>query len=122
MDLNAYLNKHLIICGGIRIQKFIYSDLIVDNPEEFIFLLSKTNYYISHICWWDYVRVGTISAIGYGGTRDPRDSNYYFAETDLCRNFGSVTTIEEYYNYLFKIKEIYSNYSIFPAFDIKKKE
>ncbi len=120
MSLNLYLTNHLIVQCGIPSSEFICSEAIVENPDELISAVRQTNYYISHVRWWDYVKIGDVSPIGYGGTRDPRNPNYYFAETDICRDFDTATTDKEYRDYLLQVKEKYSGYNILPAFDVKK--
>jgi len=122
MLFNEYLDRHLIVQIGIRSPEYVCAEAIVDNPDELISIIEGTAYYISHIRWWDHVKIGVVSPIGYGGTRNPRDYDYYFAETDICKDFDISTTLDEYRDYLAQVKGRYIDYSIYPAFDIKEKK
>lgn len=121
MNFSIFLSNHVIVQAGVQLPDYICTELIVDNPNELISLVQKSEYYISHICWWDYVKIGYSSSLGYGGRRNPREPDYYFAETDICRDFEMTATANEYYDYLVKVKNKFSCFNIFPAFDIKKK-
>ena len=117
-----YLNKHVIVKIGVTPSEFMCTELIVDDPVEFIATVFKTENFISSIQWWDRVLICDGSELGYGGARDPRaPKEYYFAETDIGCEFGENTSEAEYYEYLNKIKQLFDNYDLYPAFDIMKR-
>ena len=120
MEMHTYLKKHLIVQNCLDSPNYLCLEAIFDNPEELISILSQTEYHICHISWWDYVSLADTSSIGYGGVRDPNNPMFYFAETDICRDFDCSTTSEEYLDYLLHVKSMYPNHTIFPAFDIKR--
>ena len=122
MDIVEFLAEHLIIQSRISSQNYCFLEAIFDNPEDVIILLQKSKYHICHISWWDYVKIGDSSPIGYGGMRDPKNPKYYFAETDICQDFIASTSSEEYCDYFLRIKEMYPNLVLFPSFDIVQKE
>ena len=122
MEVIDSLADHLIIQSSIPSQRYIFLEAIFDNPEDIINMLPKSKYHICHICWWHHLRIGEISQIGYGGTRDPKNPKYYFAETDICQDFCLDTSDEEYQNHFLRVKELYPNLALFPSFDIILKE
>lgn len=119
MNLNSFFLKHSVVSVGIPIPgKIEFSDVIVDSTDGLISLLGE-HYYISQITWWDRVLISEGSKIGYGGPRDPRDPNkYFFAETDICRQFNSDTQPFEYDNYINEVRDKYTQYDLYPSFDI----
>ena len=115
-----YLNIHMIVKIGITPSEYVCTELIVDDPFEFIAMIFKTKNYISSIQWWDRVLIHNGSKLGYGGVRDPRAADkYFFAETDICCDFSENTLETEYYEYLNKTKRLFDNYELYPAFDVK---
>jgi len=124
MDISQYIKKHMITYIGTGIMEpvvdeYLATEIILDDSQEFIGEITKSNYYISLIRWWDRIPVNTSSSIGYGGPLDPRDpDNFYFAETYIEKSFGKSTTNTEYVQYLEMIKEQHSGHDIYPAFDI----
>ena len=119
MDLNDYLKNHIIVSiGKIVSENYLMVETIVDNPIELVNIALKHGYYITEIRWWDRNSILNDSQIGYGGTLDPRNPNYYFAETDIFMEFNDKTTLKEYIYYLEKTKNQYFSYDIYPAFDI----
>ena len=123
MNLLDYIRKHTIISiGKLENNDCIIVEMISDNPKQLIEVILNNNCYISEIRWWDRASLSTKSRIGYGGTCDPRDpKKYYFAETDICNSFGPTTTLFEYINYLDNVRALYSEYDIYPAFDVYRK-
>ena len=115
-----HIKEHAIVCiGKIEDGNNKMVEVIPQNPKNFLEEVIRTGCYISEIRWWDRTLISTGSKIGYGGPRDPRDpQNYYFAETDICASFVSTTTFSEYAEYLDRIKEQYSAFDIYPAFDV----
>ena len=119
MNITTYSKHHMIVDIGTA----LHAELIVDDPNGFIDVSSKSAYYISSIRWWDRVSIENGSLIGYGGPRDPRDPNsYYFAETDLCKTFSLKTTLQEYYEYINYIRQKFSDYDLYPAFEVKLRD
>lgn len=120
MKIDDYIIKHTITKIGVSLPNYIICEVIVDDPFELIPVVKNNNCYISQIGWWEHSEITTGSTIGYGGPRDPRSPEmYYFAETDICRNFNSNTKEEEYYEYLDQIIDSYPHHNLVPAFDIK---
>lgn len=121
MTVGTYLSNHEVVQIGTPPIGYICCDAIVDNPDELVAVVHNTEYYISRIQWWDYTRIGCASPIGYGGVADPNNPGYYFAETDILKEFDSSTTTMGYRNYIAEIKASYQQYNIFPSFDIKRR-
>lgn len=122
MTIETYLSNHKIIQIGIPLVDHICCDIIVDNTDELISFVADTEYYISHIRWWDHTKIGFASPIGYGGAEDPNNPGYYFAETDISKAFDSCTTAKEYRSYIAEIKTKFPHCCVFPAFDIKRRK
>lgn len=120
MKLNEYLKENTILKVGYS-SEYIVCEVIVKNPIELISIVSKEECYISEIRWWHRAKMSMGSDIGYGGPRDPDDSDYFFAETDISKKFDSNSQAEEYYNYIEGTKVKYAQYDLLPAFDIKHK-
>ena len=118
--LDDYLKEHTIVKIGSPVLNYVSCETIVDNPAELISIVLQNNCYISEIRWWDRVKITSGSIIGYGGPRDPRSPySYFFAETDICKTFNIYAQEKEYSEYLSCIKNLYSKFDLFPAFDIK---
>ncbi len=117
MTLDKYFMAHKIIgigCGN--------TDIIVDNPFDFVDDIASMQYYITEILWWERIEVCNSSkSIGHGGPRDPRDKSFYFSETDLCKKFSceSSSQIKDYLNSVYLE---YSQVCLYPSFSIKKKQ
>ena len=123
MNLLNYLREHTIVSIGKSVDdECVIVEMISDNPKQVIKKILDNDCYISEIRWWDRALLSKKSKIGYGGTCDPREpKKYYFAETDICNSFGPQTTLFEYINYLDNVKASYSEYDIYPAFDVYRK-
>ncbi|MCH5317349.1 MAG: hypothetical protein J1E05_05180 [Eubacterium sp.] len=120
MKITDYLNQHMIVKIGLTLPEYVCCEIIVDNPKELVPIVRENGCYITAVYWWDRAEIDSGSIIGYGGPRDPRSPNsHFFAETDICRVFNTILQDEEYYKYFDKIKQTYSSYDLFPAFDIK---
>lgn len=96
MVFQHFFKEHLIVINKKYLHDSSYFDVIVDNPKEFIVLVKHNNWHIENIQWWDRVRIYIGSTIVYGGMRDPRDIEYFFAETDICQEFSVHAQIDEY--------------------------
>lgn len=119
MTIKQYLSEHLIVSIGNDIPGHIYTDVIVDNPIEFVELIATSPYFISSILWWEIVDNNACPNLGGGGIADPRSSEKcYFAEIDLCRDFFRSTTVEEYKDYIQHILMQYPALHLYPSFDI----
>ena len=116
MCLNEYLSLHKIISIGND-----HSDIIVDNPFDFVSDIVSMHYCIIEVLWWERIEVcNARHSIGYGGPRDPRDSYYFFAETDISENFDcdcSPTLIKSYLNTVYGE---YSTHELYPSFTLKR--
>jgi len=120
MTLKDYLQIHTIVQIGVPSSEYAYSEVIVDNYKDLISVVIDTEFYISKISWWHRTEIITGSSIGYGGPRDPRNPEvYYFAETDICQEFKEKSSLKDIYNYFDKINREYSNFELYPSFDIK---
>lgn len=121
MRIEDYLSDHTVLRIGVSISGYICCETIVDDPIELISVVRQSNCYISEIRWWDRVEIASGSSIGYGGPRDPLSpDSHFFAETDICKVFNTLSRDEEYYEYIDQIKSTYYHLDLFPAFDIKK--
>ncbi len=122
MKIEEYLKEHTIVKIGIPfIPEYICSEIIVNNPKELVPIVRESGCYISEIRWWHLTEISSGSSIGYGGPRDPRRyDTHYYAETDICREFDAPLQDEEYYEYFDRIKHSFSEFDLYPAFDIKK--
>ena len=121
MKFQDYLMRHKIVKIGKHILGYVCSEVIVDNPEEFIMIVQQNGYFISEIRWWEYTSITEVPSIGYGGPRDPRcPDKYYFAETDVCISFCKPVRYQDYVSYLVQVKNAYPNLILHPAFDVKE--
>ena len=121
MKLEDYIDKHTIIKIGMPSSEYVYCEVIVDDPKQLVSVARDDGYYISSIRWWHHANITAGSNIGYGGPKDPNCPDYYFAETDFCKQFDVFSQDEEYYKYIDEIKHAYPNSLLIPAFDIKKR-
>lgn len=127
MNILQYIKMHMITYVGTGIiepmvDECLATEVILDDPQEFVNEIIKSNYYISLVRWWHRIPRNTSSPIGYGGPLDPRDrDNFYFAETYIEESFEKSTSAAQYTHYLNKIREQYKDYDIYPAFDICSK-
>lgn len=119
MPLKEYIERHLITRIGFTPPGYIATEVIVDDPESLIDAVIEHKCYISSVLWWDNVRVGIGSPIGYGGPGDPRSEEFFFSETLICREFESNTTKNEYKAYLDEVWKMHRERNLYPAFDIK---
>ena len=123
MKLNEYLKSHTVLKIGCCDSSTQFYEIIVDNPVELVSIVLKNGFYISAIRWWDRAKISIGSQLGYGGPRDPSNPNtYFFAETDLYKEFDSHTEGIIYCEYIDSIIKLYPNYELIPAFDIIKKQ
>lgn len=120
MKLFEYLKKHTIVSIGNPVcDRCLIVEMIPDNMKQVVKTILENGCYISEIHWWDRALISSGSSIGYGGPADPRDpEKYFFAETDIFASFEITTSIFDYYEYLDKVKTEYSDYDIYPAFDV----
>ena len=120
MDIEAYVINHTIVKVGNTLPKYLFNEVIVDNPIELISLVNENkSCYISYILWWVRAKISEGSAIGYGGPRDPRNPDEsFFSETIMCRNFSENTDIKEYLAYIEETLKSHPNYDLYPGFDI----
>lgn len=116
MKILEYLSLHQIIGIGVG-----YSDIIVDNPFDFVKDMVSMDYFVTEILWWERTAVcDSKHSIGHGGPKDPRDDNYYFSETDLSKSFTRDSSYDQIQNYLESIYHEYSQYCLYPSFSIEK--
>lgn len=121
MSFVSYLKEHTIIKGTLlqTAQGPEFAEAIFDNPEEVLKMIFDNSCSISEVLWWHRLAVDTASDIGYGGYLDPRDNNFYFAETYICDKFDEKITFEECITYINTVKKKYSKYDIYPGFDVR---
>lgn len=122
MNLNRYVSENLIIKIGKCCENILFSEIIVDDPENFIAFVYENDCYISEIRWWEHVHVGAAPNIGYGGPRDPRCPNeFYFAETDIGKKFDEFVSRQAICYYIMKTKEEYRAFELYPALDVRSR-
>ena len=119
MNLQKYVSEHQIILIGCSSSDIIFSDLILDNPNPFFDSLQRYNVFVSEILWWERVKVGEKSILGGGGPCDPRDSNYYFSETFMEKNFSPSTVSQTYKDYVKTVSNKYPDCDLYPSLTIK---
>lgn len=123
MDILDYVREHMVLQIGCNLSAHICSEVLVDDPKELVHTIVHNGGYISAISWWERVSFGSKPQMGYGGMRDPRASEeFYFAETDIGKNFPVGTTECEYLNYLAQTLKSHSDVSLMPAFEICKED
>ena len=121
MVILDYVRKHMVLQIGIVLPSQICSEVIVDNPEEFVRIVVQNGGYISEISWWEHVAVDTKPKIGYGGPRDPMaPDKFYYAETDIRDRFPVWTSEYDYINYLAQTLQANPDVALFPAFEVCK--
>ena len=107
--LKQYLESHTI-------QKIGKTECIVDNPLEYLDIISKSGYYISKILWWEHIEIeNQKNAIGVGGPIDSRDKHFFYSETFLSRNF-SESDGELCRAYLLEVPRMYQDHHLIPSF------
>lgn len=112
LELKNYLEQHAILCIGKD-----YSDVIVDNPYEFIARIKKLGGCITEILWWDRIEIAKAkNSLGAGGPSDPRNGKYFFSETNFTKSFGDETSIYEYELYLNEMFQNYPEHDLYPSF------
>ena len=117
--MRSFIFKHTIVSIGTPVdQKDAFVEVIVDNPKELILIVEKSAYYISEIRFYHRVKIMDGSMIGYGGPTDPRDSSYYFAETDYDHEFSLDAEINDYLKYVHEIESLYPEYQMIPSFTL----
>ena len=119
MGLNQFLASNTIVSAGSAFGQYLCCETIVDAPETLIALVSERQCYISEIRFWDRVLMSAGSSIGYGGPLDPRDHDYFFAETDLCQTFSKDASAEDYTTFIRETREKFPSHALYPAFDIQ---
>ncbi len=123
MVILDYVRKHKVLQIGVTLPSDICSEVIVDNPKEFVQIVVQNGGYISAISWWERVAIGTKPQIGYGGPRDPiAPDKFYFAETDLGKQFSVLSSVYDYLNYLAQTLQSNQDVALFPAFEVCKKQ
>ena len=119
MDVKQYIAEHLVIRIGYDLPGHLCTDIIVDDPEEFIGIIDASEYFISGILWWEHTPICNRPKIGAGGLVDPRNPReYFFAETFLCESFQKDTPKQDYIDYIQKIRKLYPSVHLCPSFDV----
>ena len=117
--MRNFILKHFILSIGMPVDpKDAYVEVIVDAPEKLISMAEQSEYYISEIRFYHRVRITDGSPIGYGGPTDPRDSSYYFAETDYDHEFSLDAEVNDYLKYVHEVKSLYPEYQMIPSFTL----
>ena len=90
MGLIQHIKKHAIIyttIGDLINDNCVATEIIFDDPEAFAEYFLVNNCFISTIRWWDRTLINQPSPIGGGGRKDPRNPEFYFAETHIESTF-----------------------------------
>ena len=117
--MRNFILKHFILSIGMPVdQKDAYVEVIVDAPEKLISMAEQSEYYISEIRFYHRVRITDGSPIGYGGQMDPRNSNFYFAETYYDCTSSMDATTNDYLKYVSEVQNLYPEYQMVPAFTL----
>lgn len=121
MDIIKFIDEHEIVKIGKASQEDVCPEVIVDDPIGLISIIKQNHCYIYQITWWDRVKLGIGSPIGYGGPLDPRCPNeYFFSETHLSKQFHCKMQNEELFQYFEEVKRDYALYDLIPSFFIKR--
>lgn len=114
-----YLNEHKIL----KIGKIDLTDIIVDNPIEFVKFVSKTDYYISHVLWWEKIELTNAkNSMGGGGIRDKSDNTFFWSEIYyLGRDFCPEDESNVIISYIDIVRVLYPAHNLHPSFDLKNK-
>ncbi len=119
MNIKEYLLNHEIIRIGVPHVDAI-TDIIVDEPFDFIEKIRDMGYFIMRIWWWERIKIGSCElSLGHGGPLDPRDGRYYFGETDFAVYFSRYSSADELTGYVKNFQKEYSQYNLYPGFTIK---
>ena len=94
-----------------------YDFLVFRNWEEFLNILFSNNCRVEMIIWYEYCRINE-QQIGMGGYRDEENSEYMWAETHLYEMNLQEKSLEEILKYIFKMRNKYSSYDLYPEFYI----
>lgn len=119
MDIERYINVHLILKNAYDVPGCLYTDLIVDDPIGLIEAIDGSRYFISEILWWERTLQGQQPKLGAGGVADPRSpDDYFLAETSLCEEFEKTAVKQDYCEYFQRINLLYPEICLYPSFDI----
>ena len=122
MNIKDYINSNLILQVGQPIEGDVCVETIVSNPVEFVHVVKSNGYFIQHILWWERAKLSEGPLLGGGGTLDPRSPNeYFFAETQLERDFAANTSADEYIEYIRQTQETYGYLELYPGFDVSSR-
>lgn len=122
ISMQEYIKKHRIVESQNNMTDCVCCEIIVDDPIEFVYEVLRHNCYISYILWWDRVKVGEASDIGFGGRLDPRNpAEYWFSETFLNKYFESTATVENYVEYFQNIRKKYPTHDLYPGMNVVRK-
>ena len=118
IKIENYLSKHEIL----KIGKMDFTDIIVDDPIEFVEIVSKTEYYISHVSWWEKIEIKNAgNSMGGGGVRDKNDSNLFWSEVYyLSKKFNQTDEDNAIISYINNVRGQYPKHNLYPSFDLKK--
>lgn len=117
--MEQYIAEHLVIKIGRDSPGYLCTEIIVDNPEEFIERIATSQYFVSGILWWERALLDEHPKLGGGGPLDPRSPNdYWFAETFLEEQFQKDSTKQDYCDYIQRIHALYPSIDLYPGFDV----
>lgn len=118
IKIENYLSKHEIL----KIGKMDFTDIIVDDPIEFVEIVSKTEYYISHVSWWEKIEIKNAgNSMGGGGIKDKTDSNLFWSEVYyLDKKFHQIDEDNAIISYINNVRRLYLKHNLYPSFDLKK--
>ena len=117
-----FIQTHKILEIGLPKSVDSFAELILDNPNEFVNVVSQSGYYISTIIWYEHTKIHAESNFGFGGPKDPRfPQEYFFSETGLSKSFDELTDKDEYCSYMKEVQSQHPGVPLIPSFQIYRK-
>lgn len=117
--LNEAIKQYLEAHG---VQKIGTEEFIVDNPLEYINLISNSDCYICKMLWWEHIEIEKQKqSMGGGGAVDSHDKRFMYSEVYyLSKNF-SENDSELCRAYLLETPKMYQDHNLVPSFVIKER-
>ena len=115
MDIIKYLEAHAV-------EKISENEFIVDNPTEFVNIISDSDYYIQKMIWWDHIGIkNQKQSLGGGGPIDSKDNGFMYSEIYYISKKFSANENELCRKYLLEIPKKHTGHQLIPSFSVKRK-
>ncbi len=117
--LDEALKQYLQLHG---VQEIGTEEFIVDDPLEYINVISNSGCYICKILWWEHIEIERQKqAIGGGGPVDSHDKRFMYSEVYYLSRSFSENDSELCRAYLLEIPKKYQDHNLVPSFFLRTK-